>query len=346
MNFKKILSIATSLTLSAMLLVGCSNDSTKETTEKSYKIGLVTGQVGIEDKSFNQSALEGLYKAKNNLGVKLDISYKEPGSIANYGPKLEEYAQEGADLILGSGFPFAEPMVEVAKKYPDIQFVLIDATPTEELPNITSLVYEDNASSYLVGYIAGSMTKTNKVGFIGGAPGAVDKFEYGFKAGVKAANNNAEVVAEYTNTFGDVELGKNTALKMYDEGVDIIFTAAGACGKGAIEAAKEVNKFAIGVDGDQNELAPENVLTSAMKNTDEAVFHLLKEFTSDDFKGGEVKLNTLEMGGVGIAPSTAINVPEEILNKVDEQSNLLKEGKITPPSTESDYFKFIKELNK
>ena len=187
------------------------------------------------------------------------------------------------------------------------------------------------------------MTETNKVGFIGGMESdVIAKFDYGFRAGVKAANPDAEVMVQYANSFTDAALGKTIANQMHSKGADIIFTCAGAVGIGAIEAAKENGKKAIGVDQDQNYLAPENVITSAMKNIDVSVLELLSNVVEGNYKGGEIIVNTLSMNGVGIAPTSNKNVPPDVLEYVTEEAEKVKSGDVKVPATKEEF----EELNK
>ena len=208
---------------------------------------------------------------------------------------------------------------------------------------MTSLLYEDNVSAYLTGLIAGKMTETNKVGFIGGMESEViTKFEYGFRAGVKAANPDAEVMVQYANSFTDSALGKTIANQMHSNDVDIVFTCAGAVGIGAIEAAKENGKKAIGVDQDQNSLAPDNVITSAMKNIDVSVEEMLSNVVDGSYKGGEIIVNTLAMNGVGIAPTSNKNVPPDVLEYVSKEAEKVKSGEVKVPSNKEEF----EQLNK
>ena len=187
------------------------------------------------------------------------------------------------------------------------------------------------------------MTETNKVGFIGGMESPViSKFDYGFRAGVKAANPDAEVMVQYANSFTDSALGKTIANQMHSKNADIIFTCAGAVGIGAIEAAKENGKKAIGVDQDQNSLAPKNVITSAMKNIDVAVVELLSKVVDGSYKGGEVIINTLAMNGVGIAPTSNKNVPPDVLKYVAKEAEKVKSGEVKVPATKEEF----EQLNK
>ena len=188
------------------------------------------------------------------------------------------------------------------------------------------------------------MPKTNKVAFISGMESAVlARFQYGYMAGVKAANPDCEVVVRCANSFNDAALGKSIANQMHKDGADVIFTAAGAVGTGAIEAAKENGKMAIGVDTDQNALAPNNVITSAVKNIDVSVIDLIGKLIDGNYKGGEVVTNTLASGGVGIAATTDKNVPEDILKYVDEQADLVKSGEIKVPQNEKEYKEIVEK---
>ncbi len=259
MKLKKLIALGLATVMSASMLVGCgaksdSNAST-DNGDKVFKVGMITDTGGVNDESFNQSTWKGFQDAQEKFGKdKLEIKYLESKQDADYVQNIDTFADEGMDLIVGVGFKLQSAITEAAKNYPEQQFALIDAVCEGEQPeNVTSLLFEDNASAYLTGLIAGRMTETNKVGFIGGMESPViSKFDYGFRAGVKAANPDAEVMVQYANSFTDSALGKTIANQMHSKNADIIFTCAGAVGIGAIEAAKENGKKAIGVDQDQN----------------------------------------------------------------------------------------------
>ena len=182
------------------------------------------------------------------------------------------------------------------------------------------------------------MTKTNSVGFIGGMElPVIDTFKYGFMAGVKAANPDAEVQSQYANSFTDQAKGKAIANQMYSNGADIVFTCGGDVGTGAIEAAKENGKFAIGVDRDQSDLAPEYVLTSAIKRVDVGVYETVKSYVDGLFEGGTTTVYGLEDNAVGIPDTTKNLVSQDILDYVAEQTEKLKNGEIVAPKTEEEY---------
>lgn len=344
MKLKKLLALGLTTVMTASMLVGCSSGSksdkkAEEPKDKVVKIGMVTDVGGVNDESFNQSAWKGLEKAKEKYKDKIDVQYLESKQDADYVPNIETLMDQGKNLIIGVGYKLAPAIEKAAKNYPDQQFVLIDATYEKGQPkNVTSLVFEDNVSSYLTGLIAGKMTETNKVGFIGGMEGEViSRFDYGFKAGVKDSNPKVEVSTQYANSFTDAALGKSIANQMHKSGVDIIFTAAGACGTGSIEAAKENNKKAIGVDQDQNKLAPDNIITSAMKNIDVAVLEVANQLIDGSYKGGQVVVNKLETDGVGIAPSSDKNVPPDVLEYVKKQAEKIKKGEIKVPQNKEEF---------
>lgn len=349
MKLKKILAIGLVTVMSASMLVGCSsnssNDEVKDDSQKVYKIGMVTDTGGVNDESFNQSTWGGLQEFQKQYGEdKVDVQYLESKQDADYIPNIETFVDDDKDLIIGVGFKLEPAIREAAENYPEKEFILIDSTCEGGNPeNVTSLLFEDNVSSYLAGLIAGKMTETGKVGFIGGISSEVlDRFDYGFRAGVEAARPDAEVMVQYANSFTDSALGKSIANQMYSKNADIVFTCAGAVGIGSIEAAKENNKKAIGVDSDQNFLAPDNVITSAMKNVDQAIINQCEKLINGEYEGGQVITNTLEMNGVGIAPTTSKNVPPDVLSYVEEQATKIKNGEIKVPQNEEEY----KELKK
>lgn len=346
MKFKKLLALGLATVMSASMLVGCSSNSSTDDAagnkdgENVIKIGMVTDVGGVNDESFNQSAWKGLQDIEKEYGEeKVDVAYLESKQDADYVPNIETFVDEDRDLIIGVGFKLAEAIEDAANNYPEKEFVLIDATIEGGNPeNVTSLLFEDNVSSYLTGLIAGKMTETNKVGFIGGMESEVmARFDYGFRAGVEAANPDAEVMVQYANSFTDSALGKTIANQMYSKNADIIFSAAGAVGIGAIEAAKETGKKAIGVDQDQNSLAPDNIITSAMKNIDVAVANVCDELINGKYEGGRVITNTLAMDGVGIAPTTSKNVPPDVIEYVQAEAEKIKAGEIKVPQNKEEY---------
>lgn len=341
MKLKKLLSLGTSVIVASSMLVGCGNTSKGKEAKKTIKVGMVADVGGINDESFNQSAWEGLQKAKDDLGI--DIKVIESKQKSDYIPNLETMIDDKMDLIIGVGYTMAEDIKTQAKNYPEQQFAIIDETYEDIPKNVTPILFKENEAAYLTGLIAGRMTKTNQVGFIGGMDSAVvNRFEYGYKYGVNEANKDAQIKTQYAGTFGDAAKGKSIANQMYSGGADIILSAAGGTGLGAIESAKEQNKYAIGVDMDQSKLAPDNVLTSALKKVNVGVYDTVKDFVDGNLKGGETKVYGLEQDGVGIPETTKKLVSQEILDYVNSQIDKVKSGDIKVPSTKEEYNKIQK----
>jgi basic membrane protein A len=304
---------------------------------------MVTDTGGVNDQSFNQSAWEGLQRAEKELKIK--VSFKESKQDADYAPNFETLIDGGNKLVWGIGFLMGDVVMEAAKSNPDVNFAIIDYAYENTPKNLAAVVFKAEEASFLVGYIAGKMTKKNKVGFVGGMNiPVIPPFEFGYKAGVKFANKNVELMDQYAESFVDAAKGKAIANQMYQKGADVIFHAAGGVGDGVIEAAKEQNLWAIGVDKDQNFLAPDNVLTSAMKRVDNAVFNVTKDLKEGNFKGGTTIVYGLKEGGVDIAPSSNKHVPADILAEVAKIKQDIIDGKIVVPSNEKDFNTFVKGL--
>ena len=338
MTFKKIATLAMATVVSASLLVGCSGNNESASDDK-ITVAMITDVAGVNDQSFNQSAWEGLQKAEKELGI--EVKYLESKQDSDYATNIETLVDEDVDLILGVGMKLADAIKEGSELYPDQNFVLVD----EEIDasNVKNILFKAEESAYLAGLIAGKTTKTNNVGFIGGMElPVIDTFKYGYMAGVKAANPDAKVQAQYANSFTDQAKGKAIANQMYGQGADIIFIAGGDVGTGAIEAAKEKNKYAIGVDRDQSDLAPKNVLTSAIKRVDVGVYETVKNLVDGNFEGGTTTVYGLDQDAIGIAPTTKNLVPKDILDYVNEEIEKLKKGGIKVPKDKSEYNAIMK----
>ena len=336
MKFKKIAALSTAVIMSASMLVGCGNSESKESTNKTLKVGMVADIGGINDESFNQSAWEGLQQAEKDFGIEVKVI--ESKQASEYLQNMESLLDEDVDMVIGVGYTMKEDIQKQAENYPDKQFVLIDETYDIIPENITPILFRENEAAYLTGLIAGKMTKTNNVGFIGGIQTpVVSRFEYGYKAGVKEANEKSNVNVQYAGTFSDAAKGKSIANQMYGNGSDIILSAAGGTGLGAIESAKEQNKYAIGVDRDQSDLAPENVLTSALKKVNVGVYDTVKEFVEGKLTGGQEKVYGLKEDGVGIPESTQNLVPQDIIDYVNSMIEKVKSGEIKVPATEAEF---------
>ena len=336
MKFKKIVALSSAIIIGSMSLIGCSNKTNNAgQNNETIKVGMVADTGGINDESFNQSAWEGLQEAEKELGIEIKVI--ESRQASEYLGNIETLVDQGMDLVIGVGFTMAEDIKTQAENYPDVNFAIIDETYEEIPSNVTPIVFRANEAAYLTGLIAGKMTKTNEVGFIGGMDNpVVNQFEYGYTAGVVEANDKANVKVQYAGTFSDAAKGKSIANQMYANNIDTILSAAGGTGIGAIESAKEQNKYAIGVDKDQSDLAPQNVLTSALKKVNVGVLETVKAFKDGESIGGEERVYGLKEDGVGIPESTKNLVPQDIIDYVNTMAEKVKNGEIKVPSTKEE----------
>ena len=313
-------------------VVGCQSGEKKSAAETPGKmrIGLVLSVGGLGDKSFNDSAYEGLLRAGEEFGI-VPI-YGQPEQMAEDEKYLRQYAERGMGLIIAVGFLMKDALEKVAGEFPDSRFAIIDAVVDK--PNVASLVFREHEGSFLVGAIAGLVTRTGTVGFVGGMDiPLIHKFEVGYAEGVKHVNPGADVLVAYAGSgpeaFHDPVKGKSLALSQFDRGADIIFQAAGSTGNGVIDAAKERDLFAIGVDANQNYMAPGNVLTSMLKRVDVAVYEIIKDVVEGEFCGGP-HIYGLEIDGVGYALDEHNQdlIPPHVLDRVEEIKGEIVSGKI------------------
>ena len=336
MKLKKLVALSTVTILSASMLVGCGDKSSQGNASESIKVGMVADTGGINDESFNQSAWEGLQQAQKDLNIEVKVI--ESKQASEYMSNIESLIDEGMDLVIGVGNTMKDDIETEAKNYPEQKFAIIDETYESIPENVTPILFKENEATFLTGLIAGKMTETHEVGFIGGMENSViSRFEYGFKYGVKTANKDANVKAQYAGTFSDAAKGKSVANQMYGNNVDIILSAAGGTGLGAIESAKENDKYAIGVDKDQSSLAPDNVLTSALKKVNVGVYDTVKELVEGNLEGGKAKIYGLKEDGVGIPDSTEKLVSKEVLDYVNTMKEKVKNGEIKVPATKAEY---------
>ncbi len=344
MKFRKLVSLTVLAALLSSSMVGCGNKSDENSGGSDvYTVSMVTDVGGVNDHSFNQSAWEGLQKAEKDLGVK--VKYLESKQDADYVTNIETLVDEEADLVIGVGSKLAPIIEQAAKDYPEQKFLLVDETFDNIPDNVETILFSAEQSAFLVGLIAGKMTKTNNVGFIGGMDiPPINTFKYGYLAGVNTANGNCEIQTQYANSFADQAKGKAIAKQMVANGSDIIFAAAGDAGTGVIEAMKESNKYAIGVDRDQSDLAPDNVLTSAIKRVDIGVYNAVKNLVEGKFEGGSSVTYGLKEGAVGIADTTKNLVPQDVLDYVNGEIPKLESGEIVAPKTEAEYEEFTNKL--
>ncbi|WP_411349427.1 BMP family lipoprotein [Paenibacillus sp. WLX2291] len=343
---KKVYSLSLIMVLAlSVLLAACGNksDSTNNASNgtsgsggsSDVKIGMVTDVGGVNDKSFNQSAWEALQTVQTGGGA--SVKYLQSKSDQDYIPNLNQFVKDGYALTWGIGFNLADAIDTVAKQNPDSKLAIIDSVVDQ--PNVKSVTFAENEGSFLVGVIAGKMTKTNKIGFVGGEKSPlIQRFEAGFKAGIQAVNPDATLQVNYAGAFDKPDVGKSAAATLYNDGVDIIFHAAGATGTGVFnEASARVNAgqqvWVIGVDKDQSlEFGDKVTLTSMIKRVDTAVEKVSQEVIDGTFKGGTETLG-LKDDGVGVAETSSKNVPADVLKLVDEYKAKIISGEVKVPDT-------------
>jgi basic membrane protein A len=293
-------------------------------------VTMVTDTAGLGDQNFNDLAKRGLDRAVNELGVQGEVI--ESRDAASYVPNLTQAAEQ-SDLTVGVGFLLTEAITEIANQYPDKNFVLIDSV--SDASNVQGVVFREQEGAFLSGVLAGLMTKSNKLGVIGGVKiPPVVRYAVGFEAGVKSVNPDANVVVAYADTFSDPALGKELTLAQYNQGVDIAFPVAGKTGTGSFEAAKELGEghWVIAADTDQSQLGADYQLAVSEKGVDTALFLAAQQIVDGTFEGGEKSLGLAEKG-VGLGHPHK-SVPQDVLDTVAAYQQAIIDGTIKVPADE------------
>lgn len=348
--FRKGLILLLALVMVMSVFTGCTKPATApaepapateqapaEAPKPSLSFGMITDVGGLGDKSFNDSAWEGLQKAGKEFGVEPVIlqSTKQEDYEANIGNMAQS-----VDLSIAVGFLMEQAMNAGADQYPDKKFGIIDTVVAK--PNVMSVTFKEHEGSFLVGVIAGLATKTNVIGFVGGMDfPLIHKFEVGFRAGVASVNPKAKVLVNYTGAFDNPDKGKEIAVAQFKQNADVIYHASGACGIGVIQAADENNFWAIGVDQDQSAVSKNNkVLTSMIKRVDVGTYTIVKAYADNAFKGGQVIELGVKEDGVGYSDGGK-NLTDEMKAAAEKYKAAIIDGTIVVPSTreELDAFK-------
>jgi len=322
-------------------VAGC--NSTQQADQGSKQAGggkaplqaaLVLDTGGVDDKSFNAGAWAGLQRAMKQLGVK--GRYAESQTPADYKTNLTQFASNGYDVVFAIGYKMADALKEVAPQFPNVKFAIVDSE-APNLPNCEGLVFKEEQGSFLAGFLAASMSKTKKIGFVGGEQiPLIEKFEAGYMAGAKTADPSVQVLSAYTGDWNDLEKGKLDANQEFASGADIIYHAAGKAGLGVIEAAREKGDgyYAIGVDQDQDQVAKGRVLTSMVKHVDNAIFDTIQRLQQDQFTPG-TRVYGLKESGVGLSEMkyTRNQIPSAVLEKLQKLTRMIADGQAVPPTT-------------
>ena len=359
MKKRKFGLLITSVLAAGAVLAACGEDedtknnggSASEGTnsEETFSIAMVTDVGGVDDKSFNQSAWEGIkdFGAENGL-TKGDggFDYLQSESDADYNQNLNNLIRRDFDLVFGVGFMMGDAIEEIATENPDKNLAIIDSVV--EADNVASILFKEQEGGFLAGVVAASMSETGKIGFIGGNDiPVINRFHAGYVEGAKAVNPNIDIMVDYTGAFDKPDLGKASANLMYSSGADIISHAAGGTGNGVFSEAKErkakdkdANVWVIGVDADQYAEgqvdANTNItLTSMLKGVGAAVIDISNKAKKGEFPGGTTTVYGLAEDGVGLADSRGA-IPEDVLKLVDEYSKKIADGEIKVSETKPE----------
>ena len=334
------------LALAALALVapGCGggDDGEGEPTEPAaqeepIKVGLVTDIGGLNDRSFNSLAYEGLKRAQEELGVR--GRPLESKSDSDYIPHLESLAQEDYDLVIGVGFLITEALGRVAKAYPETNFAIVDV-PIELVPgkpkNVRGLIFKEQQGGYLAGYLAGLVQQADLprmnpeaqvVSSVGGQKiPPVDRYIAGFQAGAKAANPNVTTLNDYSQDFVAQDKCKEIALDQIARGSDVVIHLAGGCGLGALDAAREKGVWGMGADADQSFLGP-HIIASALKKVDVSVYSVIEAVHHGRFQGGRNSVFEVKNNGVGIG-GISPKVPKDLVARVRAVEKRMAAGEL------------------
>jgi basic membrane protein A len=316
--------------------------ATRPAAPAEKKVGLILATGGLGDKSFNDISYAGVARARDELGI--NFSYVEPKAIAEYEGFQRDFAKTGEySIIVCIGFDQADALYTVASEYPDQKFALVDMSVNNT--NVASLLFKANEASFLVGVVAGMRTSAGKVGFVGGMDiPLIRDFFKGYEAGIKWANSTVTIVDPvFVGGWADPTKGKELALGLIDAGVDAIYVAAGKSGLGALEAVHERGITGLGVDACQCYLYPE-IVASATKRVDVAVFETIKAALDGTFEGG------VHSGGLKEKWVGCCRLPDEeafweakfdfahpslattIIDKISEANDKIVSGEIVVPS--------------
>jgi basic membrane protein A and related proteins len=313
-----------------VLLPGCLKAETPAGTDSAaYRVVLVFDSL-IADDAFCRGCLRGAEKAKTEFGISLTFTESSTSSeTENILQQLTE--TRDYNLIIGVGASQTQAVTQIAADYPDQKFALVDGNITGK-NNIASLLLRDNESSFLVGALTATVTRTHKISFIGGfKESSIQRFLAGYRSGAHYVDPNCQVMTNYAGTWTDPSKTGALVLQHSLQGADVFFCPAGAASLGAIQAAREKGLYAIGVDSDQSYLAPGTVLASTLKNVDVAVYQSIKNAQEGKFTGG-IQSSGLREGGVGIAFNTAMPViNSKLQTAITGIANKIISGEIVVP---------------
>ncbi|WP_350345018.1 BMP family ABC transporter substrate-binding protein [Proteinivorax tanatarense] len=314
---KSLIMILAAMMVLSFALAGCGagsdaddNGAVEENGEDPIRVGLVLSTGGLGDQSFNDAAFRGLEQAEEELGIEFD--YYEPEDSAEDETALRHYAEQDFDLVIGVGFQMQDTLKEVAEDMDHINFAIVDGGYDEIPENVATLNFAQHEGSFLAGALAALVTEVDTIGFMGGVEGAlIGQFEAGFVQGAKHVNPDVDVDIRYVGDFGDIDRGRETARGQVERGADVIYHAAGGSGMGLFEVAEDEEIYAIGVDSNQNMVAPGYVIASMLKRVDTAVYGITEAVLNGEFQGGTNYVFDLADDGVGLTSLTDLDIEEQ-----------------------------------
>jgi basic membrane protein A len=329
----------------ALLTVEPAGSAQLTSTDDAVDVGIVFDVGGRGDKSFNDGAYLGAARAQRDLGAR--VRFIEPGEGSDREAGLRLLAAEGMDVVIGVGFIFTDDLTLLAQEYPNVKFAGVDyavtidpqGNPVQPPANLAALKFREEEGSFLVGALAALVGNSKKLGFVGGMDfPLIHKFEAGYRAGVQAVCPDCSVIAQYAgvtpDAFKNPGRGQELGLSQYQQGVNVIFHASGSTGLGVFEAARKLNKLAIGVDADQYSEAPGFILTSMVKGVDEAVFGTIRRAREGTFQGGIFELGLREKGVDYIYDeNNRALIPDAARTRVEALRQEIIAGRIRVPNT-------------
>jgi basic membrane protein A len=331
---RKWMVLASVALVAVSALTVASIGSAKPAAPAKLRVALVTDVGGLNDKSFNALAYKGLKDAQKKLGIDGRVFISK--SSADYIPNLTTGARQ-YDLVVGVGFLMADQVAAVAKRFPDKKFAIVDfaAAGLKGKPkNARGILFAEQDAGCLAGVAAAWSSKSGVIGSVGGLKiPPVDHYIAGYQYCAKKYKPGTKTLNDYSQDFVDQAKCKEIALNQIQQDADVIFQVAGACGLGALQAAKDSKDWGIGVDADQFYLG-KHVLTSALKRVDVGVFDTIKLAGSSKWKGGVDGIYSAKNGGVGVGKvSTTAPRRTALINVLGKWQKDLASGKVKPPST-------------
>lgn len=309
------------------------------TAPPKVRVALVADAGGFADRSFNEAASNGLAECATATGV--EVTTAAPASAADYETQLTLLATQDFDAVIAVGDGMAVDLTKVARRFEGTHFAILGSVVNA--PNVESITFREQDGSFLAGALAALVTRTKSVAFLGGVDGPrLAAAESGFTAGARQIDPSVRVVRAFVGSYDDAERARAASRALYAGGADVVYVVAGAAGSGAIAAAKESRAgYAIGVDNDQDALAPGKVLTSVVKRVDRAAARVCLEAMSQKPTSGHVELGLAE-GGVGLTPFkyTRALIGAKNIARLARLENAIVAGAITPPATPAELANF------